>query len=97
MLASYFIAFFVHWFMFTGEEDSLEDQLPPRSPAPNYESLKKDTQEFTRRVQDFFAAGKVIKEKVTDQHSFKHRRKPRAIYRNLFLYISFIKTSELLT
>lgn len=49
-----------------GEEDSLEDQLPPRSPAPNYESLKKDTQEFTRRVQDFFAAGKVIKEKKPD-------------------------------
>lgn len=49
-----------------GEEDSLEDQLPPRSPAPNYESLKKDTQKFTRRVQDFFAAGKVIKEKKPD-------------------------------
>lgn len=49
-----------------GEEHSLEDQLPLRSPAPNYESLKKDTQEFTRRVQDFFAAGKVIKEKKPD-------------------------------
>lgn len=49
-----------------GEEDTLEDQLPLRSPAPNYESLKKDTREFTRRIQDFFAAGKVIKEKEPD-------------------------------
>lgn len=46
-----------------GEEDSLDEQLPLRSPAPNYESLRKDTQEFTQRVQDFLAAGKVIKEK----------------------------------
>ena len=48
-----------------GEEDSLEEQLPSRSPAPNYTALKGDTEEFTHRVQDFLAAGRVIKEKVT--------------------------------
>lgn len=53
-----------------GEEDTLEDQLPLRSPAPNYESLKKDTREFTRRVQDFFAAGKVIKEKYDSPEDY---------------------------
>lgn len=78
----------VHWFMFTGEEHSLEDQLPLRSPALNYKSLKKDTQEFTRRVQDFFAAGKVIKEKVTDQYSFKHRWKPTASHSNIKKLVS---------
>lgn len=66
LISLHFLGMTLHCFMFTGEEDTLEDQLPLRSPAPNYESLKKDTREFTRRVQDFFAAGKVIKEKVTE-------------------------------
>jgi hypothetical protein len=54
--------------LFTGEEDTLEEQLPVRSPAPDYTSLKKETQSFTKQVQDFFSGGKVIVEKVCFIH-----------------------------
>lgn len=60
---------------FTGEEDKLEEELPVRSPAPDYTSLKKETQNFTKQVQDFFAGGKVIIEKVHVLHTCFDRGK----------------------
>ncbi|XP_062593080.1 putative RNA polymerase II subunit B1 CTD phosphatase RPAP2 [Saccostrea cucullata] len=46
-----------------GEQESLEDKLPVRSLAPDYKSLKKETEDFSQRVNSFFAGGKAVTEK----------------------------------